>query len=137
MIPPLGTVLELQEPWTFPLYYESRNKSLGAALGISVEGGKYERWGWGWADTAILPDGTKKPVGDSRGGCQAVMDITLPAGAILRVDRIYIRHGAEAFNSVSFYVKECPGLTTGKKGKGLRFWAKLADVNKMVVEYLS
>jgi hypothetical protein len=56
------------------------------------------------------------------------MDFQLPTDTILKVDRIYIKKGSPEYNSITFYIEttECPEL---KKKKGLRFWAKIADVN--------
>lgn len=52
--------------------------------------------------------------------------VTLPADWELRVDRIYIRNGQSRFDSVTF---SCP-----YNGKKVRFWARLSDVNKMVIK---
>lgn len=51
---------------------------------------------------------------------------TLPKGTTLKVDRIYIRKGAGDYDSVTFFM---PGT-----GKRIRFWAKLADVNRIEFE---
>lgn len=61
---------------------------------------------------------------------------SLPKGTILQVDRIYIRQGGEKFSSLTFIIKESPDprLLSTKKlfGKqGIRFWAKLVDVNNI------
>lgn len=64
--------------------------------------------------------------------------ITLPAGTILAVDRIYIRKGAADFSSITFYAKELgevimPGSSPSrpKRVKAQRFWAKLEDCNNI------
>jgi hypothetical protein len=64
------------------------------------------------------------------------LSITIPAGSILKVDRIYIRKGAKDFSSITFYVRGFGEITrteiwTKRKStrKSLRFWAKLADCN--------
>lgn len=53
------------------------------------------------------------------------MEVTLAAGTQLVVDRIYIRAGSASFNSVTFRAKI--------DKKSIRFWAKLKDVNKIVM----
>lgn len=66
-------------------------------------------------------------------------DMTLPAGTVLTVDRIYIRQGAKEYSSISFYIEETTiaAIAPKKKGKGgfakgrTRFWAKLADCNRI------
>lgn len=72
------------------------------------------------------------------------LEITLPAGTVLAVDRIYIRKGASDYSSITFYAKELGEVTIQgrrwygnskpKKKKSLRFWAKLEDCNNIVFE---
>lgn len=52
--------------------------------------------------------------------------VTLPAGWELKVARIYIRNGQSDFDSITF---TCP-----YNGKNVRFWVKLKDANKIVME---
>jgi len=54
---------------------------------------------------------------------------TLPVGTVLYVGRVYIRHGAKDYSPLSFRAHN-PKLSKTKGNLG-RFWAKLADVNKM------
>jgi hypothetical protein len=53
--------------------------------------------------------------------------VTIPVGTKLKVERVYIRAGQRnrEYNSVTFRAEF--------NGKSVRFWAKLADVNKMMV----
>ena len=70
-----------------------------------------------------------------------ILDITIDAGQVLTVDRIYIRKGISEYSSITFYAK---GLGTVKKSSGfynnkvtnkaIRFWAKLSDVNNIEFE---
>lgn len=113
-IPEIGTELTLAEDWTFPLHFERRNEPLGKLLNLQPPNSndRYSR-GW-WQPDQSTP-------------------VTLPAGTILKVDRIYIRKSswgedASAFSSLSFFA-----LMPGFKKKG-RFWAKLADVNRIQFE---
>lgn len=55
-------------------------------------------------------------------------EVTVPEGTVLKIDRIYIRKGNKDFDSVTFFMK-------GTK-KRVRFWAKLADVNKIIIKDL-
>lgn len=68
--------------------------------------------------------------------------VILPAGTLLKIDRIYIRKGASDFSSITFYAKELgevviPGSRWSwgnqkpTKRKAQRFWAKLADCNQI------
>lgn len=128
-IPELGTNIVLAEDWTFPLHHEPRNDSLFEVMGMAHE--------HNWRDE---PDPPPHPV-------------TVPKGAALTIDRIYIRKGAKDYSSVTF---RWPGQKTTRRTKtftyrecvngpershsytipaqGVRFWAKLADVNRMVIE---
>lgn len=69
--------------------------------------------------------------------------ITLPAGTVLAVDRIYIRKEASDFSSITFYAKglgesETKNRRSGRatKWKAQRFWAKLADCNQIEFELM-
>ena len=71
------------------------------------------------------------------------INLTLPINTILKVDRIYIRQGAGDFDSITFVVEDCPitelkSKKTGGlyKGKQLRFWAKLEDVNTIICDII-
>jgi hypothetical protein len=94
-IPSLGDKLILKSDWTFALHCEQRNKSLMKYFEMPVTG-------------------FSCMVGEPK-------IVTLPKGTILKVDRIFIRQGAEGYNSVTFRwsASKC------------RFWVKLYDVNKM------
>lgn len=119
-IPPLGTEITLAEDWTFDLYNEPRNETLIAAMGVSFPDVIY------YARAAQ---------------CHRV---TLPAGSILKVDRFYIKKGQGAFDSVTFYLRghsrpsyiwtSASGRQYKMPKKPVRFWVKLHDANKIVME---
>jgi hypothetical protein len=72
------------------------------------------------------------------------LEITLKAGQVLKIDRIYVRKGATDFSSITFYAKDMGeiSVTTGwswhnrkvRKKTALRFWAKLVDCNTIEFE---
>mgnify|MGYP001278450672 CR=1 FL=1 len=67
----------------------------------------------------------------TRGRDKHYIAATLPANTPLRIDRVYIRKGVDAFSSITFVVaKECKD----KKLRGKRFWARLRDVNNIICE---
>lgn len=105
-VPDIGDRLKLTEDWSFELYYEYRNETMFASLGK-----EYNRSDW-------YSGRDKKPI-----------DVKLPKGAILKVDRIYIRKGSgyENYSSITFRF-ECDGY------KKARFWAKLKDCNNIQFE---
>lgn len=113
-IPPIGTKLKLIQPWTFHLYWERRNQI---------------------AFKLFVPDLSPKKVDWYGMSKQEFKEITLPIGTILSLDRIYIRKGSKAFDSLTFRMLEHPDM----KKKKARFWAKLSECNQLdveVVEYL-
>lgn len=119
-VPDIGTVVRLKEDWTFRLYPESRNYDMFQDLGI--EYGSNYRWDWRLRD-------------------KGATDVVLRASTRLKVDRVYIRKGAKDYSSLTFNIqkgKDCVCVFKGREHvfekKGRRFWAKLGDVNKMVVE---
>jgi hypothetical protein len=110
MVPGISTVMKLAKDWTFRLHKESRNNDMLGLFGKSSS----------WEDSGKVAG-----------------DVTMKAGAELSVNRVYIRQGADEFSSYTFYLKkgaelEMGGKKTVSRGK-VRFWAKLADVNKMEV----
>lgn len=119
-IPPLGTELTLAEPWTFDLYDEHRNSSLIETLGLEF-------------DRKATPRERDRSA-----------SVTLPAGSVLKIDRLYIKKGQGDFDSVTFFLKGAK--TKGRMAsyswggvprkykvpaRAVRFWAKLACVNKI------
>lgn len=114
-IPEIGTKLRLTKPWTFRLFSEERNETLFKRLGLEMAP-RYVPRG----------DGTMK--WNDRSG--HFVEATLPAGTLLTVDRVYIRHGASDYSSLTFRMPKEP-IKGAKFKKCVRFWAKLADVNRI------
>lgn len=132
-IPSLGDEIKLTKDWTFDLWNESRNSTLKEFVGDTRPECRY-------AHLMIHEDAIKA---------------IIPAGEILKIDRIYIRQGSEEFDSITFLWK---GKKTGSKietriarrlapnlneeipyekkvpGRAVRFWVKLADANNIEFE---
>lgn len=131
-VPEIGNELRLLADWTFLLYNEDRNYT--------------------------LMEFTNDPRPRSyRGKSDTSLPCTIPVGAILKVDRVYIRKGLKDFSSLSFLWKGAatnprleedqrwdrpsggyvPAGTFHKVSKKpVRFWAKLDDVNKIECDLL-
>ncbi len=110
-VPEIGTKLILQEDWEFALYQEHRNSKLFDQIGYINHNGM------SW-------------YGRNLGSIQ----ITLLRSSILTVDRIYVRKGVKDYSSLTFHLRK--GSQAMYNGglydmKGARFWAKLADVNRI------
>jgi hypothetical protein len=117
LIPTIGTEMTLDVPWTFTLYQERRNQKFAN-----------DNFGLGWM---AYPTWNR----DNRRDEPLTKEITLPAGTILKVARIYVRSTTadfRNFDSVTFNVVRPKGKA-GKTALKGRFWAKLADVNSMEV----
>lgn len=132
-IPEIGDTIKLVAPWTFNLYNEHRN------------------------DTLIEIGEIKFP--DNQSSFMQSVPFIIPAGEVLKIDRIYIRKGSADYSSLSFLWK---GMKTKKRSepryatvlqpghpmhgirqhvgenvisaKPVRFWAKLSDVNNIEFE---
>ncbi len=138
-IPTIGDEVTLAKNWKFGLYYESRNEAMISLI----------------FKTEMHKLANKPEYGEK------IAEVELVAGAVLKVDRIYIRKGGadmKEFDSVTFILQSLPkskivipteraayikdgvdkyGHTKFKIEKRTtirkkaRFWAKLRDVNTM------
>lgn len=103
-IPALGTALRLTKPWSFTLYCEPRNKSLWDLISpIPMDGIDYF---------------------SRRGGR---LSVELQPGDRLVIDRVFIRKGSAAYNSVTFK----GGVHIKDVYHTVRFWATLEDANNI------
>jgi len=123
-VPGIGEPLKLVEPWAFRLYYESRNYKLLEKLGLKETLRQ--------ADAAMLSTGNYYSW--RRGRALPSEMVTLPAGMTLACRRIYIRQNLEDFNSLTFSITDWPDKESKQRYGKARFWAKLFDVNQMVVD---
>lgn len=115
-LPEIGNRLVLTKDWEFVLYWERRNAKLMEKLGHKFE--------YIWTHRPNT-NGTKK----------RNFLVTIPAGTVMGVDRIYIRRGVSDFSSVTFTIPKAEN----KKHPyaGVRFWASLSDVNQIDYELLT
>jgi hypothetical protein len=108
-VPEIGDRLKLTKDWAFKLYYEHRNTPLLKHFGFEY----------------VWKSGNIKDANEP---------VILPVGTVLRVDRIYIRNGAQDYSSISFYAEGIRGNGGLDKPKNSRFWAKLLDCNNIEFE---
>jgi hypothetical protein len=155
-VPEIGDHLRLTADWTFVLHNEYRNRSLWdhfdcdnapevrqqvaekkllhdelSKLGQKMLRDELSKLGQKMYPTATSYD----PVDVARREelHQLIRPdehatVTISAGAVLSVDRIFIRKGMDDWSSLTFFLKELPGATFKKKP---RFWAKLHDCNNI------
>lgn len=136
-IPEIGDEIRLTADWTFDLYNEHRNETM-----------------------MIVSKDPRKAVGDYH-KTYGTIPCTVPTGAVLKIDRIYIRKGLNEYSSITFMWKgmrvesqmeeifsygllnnsspakwgEIPtGRFSKKPARPVRFWAKLSDVNNIEFE---
>lgn len=105
--PDIGTLLKLEEDWTFTLFLENRNILLFQKL----------------ESLNIIKNERKNQV------------IDLPSGLVVKVDRIYIRKGLSQYSSISFTIpkpktkSEKIEMPLNEKWSGAKFWVKLHECN--------
>lgn len=135
-IPTIGQELILDTDWNFKLHLEYRNQGLMNLYVIPwirlnhpqiYDIIKNTAFSW---DYYIYRAGltTQADSWTQRPNINPYVEpiVTLKAGTVLKIDRIYIRKGNQEFDSVSFIITKSanPEITTK-----VRFWAKLVDVN--------
>jgi hypothetical protein len=161
-IPTIGEQLLLADDWTFTVTAEYRNDHLWQHLiATGVLPPDADRWEAipprcgqliertyrvradvpgvpYWQQTDMIDRTVQEPCGLEAGHDgehnprhheprdYARVQCTVPRGATLTVDRIYIRKGKQDYDSLTFWA-------TGLGAKKIRFWAKLADVNRIRV----
>lgn len=142
-IPSIGDKIELSQNWTFTVWSETRNESLGRALGLfGVINSDNPSWLLPrWTGQATEPYMKTAPNGmqylERMLGADVIAsgECTLPKGTVLTIDRIYIRKGGKDFDSLSFLLHYNPKLkfvgTNQPFVKNIRFWAKLSDCNNI------
>ena len=133
-VPEIGTELKLAEDWYFNLYAEYRNETLGKLHGFELQWLAWEEWSnrpeeFKYLHYTWIKDGERK----------YSIPVVIPAGTILKVDRIYIRKGNKDFSSITFTAPkfasvEMESWNKTKYKRGIRFWAKLSECNTIIFE---
>ena len=157
-IPEIGDSLRLMEDWSFKLCNESRNSAIWDAF-KTVHKDMDEHIKQIHEKIAADRKAEEEQIRKDNPGAIAIWyyslsrdyygeaasagyQVTLKKDTVLKVDRIYIRKGADDYSSVTFNIAESPEkfLTLAKdggtlpKGTKRRFWAKLQDVNTIEFE---
>lgn len=121
-VPDIGTALRLALPWDMMLHAERRNH--GFIEFIDPKDASGGRWSYYRKDRE-----------------RNSWAITINPGAVLKVDRVYIRNGGSSFadfSSLTFRMEKGAEVVyngnTLTTAKNIRFWAKLRDVNTMLAE---
>ncbi len=132
-IPTIGERFTLIEPWTFEVFAERRNIKLFEYLKLMVPYESTYGNGYRMPQNPNPPDRSEGHEAWNRWNNMPFTLHTFPVGTPIKVARIYIRAGVSDYDSLTLSIvkNSIPGV---KKHIGMRFWAKLADVNKMVVE---
>lgn len=153
-IPTIGTKLKLTADWNFEVKEEYRNTKFLDAIGwtenMTAKGRSRSRVQK--IDASQLPLELVRDHGAPRLDIEEVKNwsgeiahtvhdyyfpMTLPAGTVLSVDRIYIRKGVGDFDSITFLITDCPDKRFApKKARGFlpggcRFWVKLDEANRI------
>jgi len=122
-VPEIGDEITLTEDWTFQLHSEYRNIIFGHFLG-------YNNYYSGWVNQSDTKSLETLQSFKYREDCESqddymkrhkewqlewqlecekfrldVIEVTIPKGCILKIDRIYIRKGNKDYSSITFNVK--------------------------------
>ncbi len=122
-IPEIGDQLHLSKDWWFETVCEHRNISLFDAFDIPQE-----------KRTDKIKVNTYYRYVPKLG------DFLIPAGTVLKVDRVYIRKGMEDFSSITFVIVSAPDKRSVKKKDGgealkaVRFWVRLQETRNIEFE---
>lgn len=117
-IPEIGTLIRLEEDWTFTLYNERRNDSLM----------KF------YMKRLIPKDDNNISLQNIRQNLKNQI-VELPKGLVIKIDRIYIRKGLSQYSSISFTIpnpkskKDKKEMPHNLEFGGTKFWAKLHECN--------
>jgi hypothetical protein len=148
-IPEIGDEIRLTAAWHFALFPEGRNDTLVELLGIRDQIRAAEEQIDALVAHLSYWERVKK-----RREIETGVPVVIPAGTVLKVDRIYIRKGKGDFSSVTFMwpgkkipksVREVTYNFDGRpyteivrtSARTVRFWAKLNDVNNIFYEPLT
>jgi hypothetical protein len=105
--PDIGTLLKLEQDWTFTLFSEYRNRDLFNKL----------------KQLGKISNTDKNQVVD------------LPKGLVVKVDRVYIRKGLSQYSSITFTIpkpknkSEKEEMPLNLDYTGSKFWVKLHECN--------
>ncbi len=128
-VPEIGDELKLAADWRFKTIAEHRNSVL--------------------FDVFEVPDDVRYPKADehTRWPSNGLnrwepldVEFVLPAGTILKLDRVYIRKGAGDYSSLTFFIVDSPDKRTVTKKKGgtapkaVRFWVNLPETRNIEFE---
>jgi len=117
-IPACGDRLTLTEPWTFELWLERRNMKFAANRGLVLKDQEREY-------AVYEGERYRSPI--------KRVEVTLPAGAVIECDRVYIRgYNKSRLEAGDDYDSVTWKLVDPVKGKAVRhgrFWTKLSDCN--------
>jgi hypothetical protein len=147
-IPEIGTRFTLQEDWTFTLHKEHRNDTVWEKL-RAADPDTFEQLEAEirraldlmneYRDRPISRDPNTRERNEAQWRAQLdhyydiqKVDVTLPAGTEITLDRLYIRKGISDYSSATFNLNATNHPALDVKGRK-RFWAKLQDVNR--IEY--
>jgi hypothetical protein len=149
LIPTPGTEIKLAQDWQFELFFERKNLDLFLMLealkllkeeNFKPSNTEIKSYFWAGVKYASLIKyydqffafGTPPaPFGEWVQGVPFSYRLTLPANSEIIFDRFYIHKSHEAVSKIVFRTKKLPFKKFNRKP---RFWAKLDDVNQLIVD---
>ena len=133
-IPEIGDVVKLEKDWTFDLMIENRNFSLlEDYIPRNILDKFYDYWRVPAPKSILekhnLVSRKSEPKWYNEDEYEYFRPVTLSAGTLLKVDRIYVRKNMEAYSSITFLVEN----KKNQQGKKIRFWVSLTNANLMEI----
>ncbi len=113
-VPDIGSLLILNQEWTFTLFNEYRNSTM---FNLMIKRGE------------ILNSNSKSN-----------QVVTIPKKLVIKVDRIYIKKGLSQYSSITFSIpkpknkSEKLAMPLNMDYYGVKFWVKLHECNGIDVE---
>ena len=141
-VPEIGTRITLDADWSFTLHDERRNETVFKMMTVGQEGvisdmrlQAARRMSEAMRETALAGEEyqtylARRAAMISAADSSVSLTVTLPAGTVLTVDRIYIRRGVSEYSSLTFNLISTTHPALNVRGRK-RFWAKLEDVNRI------
>lgn len=141
----IGDRIQLLQDWTFEFLPEDRNATLAVWAGMEDEFQRIQRM----SHTSLYAFN-----GNNWTWIGPYLTATIPAGSILKVDRVYIRKNAADYSSITFLLEnqraefgpterwrykgqdQYEKVTVNKPKRTVRFYAHLRFVNAIDAEIL-
>lgn len=128
-VPTIADKIVLTQDWHFVLKREQRNKTLiDKWIKFASVEHKVDITSYGW-----IRSGHYENENEQYDACDPIY-VSLPAGTILMIDRVYIRGKGRDYRRFDSYTFRILKGSPTKELVGARFWANLRYINQIVCD---